>query len=261
MLGIEVTSTRLQHLFFVVTQTPNLSTIQWRRRKRTPEERMKGTTTPLQSAPKPQPATKAEIDQAIEALTDEDTERIEQTALNRINRIWRAANGRSHDDLIQEALTRILDGTRHWYKGQVCFTLCLVGAIRSIASEWAGHRKRNKELPEYASPESDHLRTDDQGKTTSPFDDLRSPALNVEEEQIEADMTAEQEAENKTLADKIEAAFADDERATIVLMGFQDGMDGPAICAAFEFSEKEFRTTTRRIQRAAKKIMDEHHGK
>lgn len=105
------------------------------------------------------------------------------------------------------------------------------------------------------------MRIDDEGKTTSPFDKLRSPVLNVEEEQIEADMTAEREAESKALADKIEATFADDERATIVLMGFQDGMDGPAISKEFNFSEKEFRTTTRRIQRAAKKIMDEHHGK
>jgi hypothetical protein len=44
-------------------------------------------------------------------------------------------------------------------------------------------------------------------------------------------------------------------------MGFQDGMSGPEIRAAFEFSEKEFRTTTRRIQRGAKKTMDEHNGK
>lgn len=222
---------------------------------------MKGKPTPLQPSPKSQPATKAEIDQAIEALTDEDTERIEQTALNRINRIWRAANGRSHEDLIQEAFTRILDGTRQWCKGRVSFTQCLIGAIWSIASEWAGHRKRNKELPEYASPESDLLRTDGQGKTTSPFDALRSSALNVEEEQIETVITAEREAEHKALADKIEAAFADDERATIVLMGFQDGMDGPAISADFGFSEKEFRTTTRRIHRGVKKIMDEHYGK
>lgn len=122
MLRIEVTSTRPLQLFFVVTQTPNLSIIQWRRRKRTPEERMKGKTTSLKSAPKPQPATKAEINQAIEALTHEDTERIEQTALNRINRIGRAANRRSHKDLIQEAFIRILDGTRQWYKDRVSFT-------------------------------------------------------------------------------------------------------------------------------------------
>lgn len=217
--------------------------------------------TPPQPARESRPATSAEIGQAIEALTHEDNERIERTALNRIARIWWAANRRSHGDLIQEAFARILDGTRRWHKDRVSFPQCLIGVIRSIASEWAGHRKRNKEHPEYASVESDLLETDEEGKTKSPFDGLKSKALNVEEEMIETDVTAEQEAEHRVLADKIEATFADDERASIILMGFQDGMDGPAIRATFDFSEKEFRTTTRRIQRRVEKIMDGHHGK
>jgi DNA-directed RNA polymerase specialized sigma24 family protein len=222
---------------------------------------MRGKSTPSRSAPEPQPATSADIEQAIKALTDADNERIEQAALNRIARIRWSANQRSHEDLVQEAFTRILDGTRHWYKERVSFTDCLIGALWSVASAWAGHRKRNKGTPEYAALESVLSRTDEKGKTISPFDPLHNPALNVEEELIEAETTAEQEAESKALADKIEAAFASDDRASIVLMGFQDGMSGPEIRAAFDFSEKEFRTTTRRIQRGAKKIMDEHNGK
>jgi hypothetical protein len=153
--------------------------------------------TPPQPARESRPATSAEIGQAIEALTHEDNERIERTALNRIARIWRAANGRSHLDLIQEAFTRILDGKRNWHKDRVTFPKCLIGVIRSIASEWAGHRKRNKDLPEYAALESDLLKTDDEGKTKSPFDGVRNEALNAEEELVETAVTAEQEAEHK----------------------------------------------------------------
>ena len=218
---------------------------------------MKAKPTPPPPTRKSQPATRGEIDQAIKTLTHEDTERIEQAALNRIDRIRRAANRRSHEDLIQEALTRILDGTRHWYKDRVSFTKCLIGAIWSIASEWAGHRERNKELPEYAWLESDLSRTDEEGKTVSPFDGLQEPALNAEEELIDV----EREAENKALVEKIEAAFADGEKASILLMGFQDGMDGPTIRAEFGMSEKEFRTTMRRIQRGVRKMMGQHHGR
>jgi hypothetical protein len=222
------------------------------------EERMKGKPTPPAPARKPQPATRGEIEQAIEALTVEDTERIEQSALNRIYCIRRSANGRFHDDLIQEAFTRILDGTRHWYKDNgITFTQCLVGAIWSIASEWAGHRKRNKELPEYAFLESVLSKTDEDGKTASPFDRLQEPALNPEGELIEA----EREAENKVLVEKIEAAFADDEKASILLMGFQDGMDGPAIRTEFGMSDKEYRTTMRRFQRRVRKMMVEDYGR
>jgi len=222
---------------------------------------MKAKPTPSPAACKPQSATRADIDQAIDALTHEDTERIKQTALNRIDRIWRAANHRSHEDLFQEAFKRILEGKRHWYKDRVSFTHCLIGAIWSIASEWAGHRKRNADLPEYASLESVLSRTDEQGRTVSPFDGLQAPGLNIEEEMIEAVVSAEREAENKALVAKIEAAFADDEKASILLMGFQDGMDGPAIRAEFGMSEKEFRTTMRRIQRGVRKMMDEDHGR
>jgi RNA polymerase sigma factor (sigma-70 family) len=220
---------------------------------------MKVKPTHPQAARKPQPATRGEIDQTIEALTPEDTERIDQSARNRLYAIGRAAaNGRSHDDLIQEAFTRILDGTRHWYKDNgVSFADWLVGAIYSIASEWAGHRKRNKKRPDYALLESVLSKTDDDGKKISPFDGIQEPSLNVEEELIDA----EREAENKTLAEKIEAAFADDEKASILLMGFEDGMDAPTIRAEFGMSDKEYRTTMRRIQRRVRKMMDEDHGR
>lgn len=215
---------------------------------------MRGKSRPTRSVRVPQPATNADIDQAIKALTDQDNERLEQSALNRIARIGRAANGRSHEDLIQEAFLRILGGTRHWYKERATFTDCLIGAIWSIASAWAGHRERNKETPDYAAPESVLSKTDERGKTVSAFAGIADPAPNAETEMIEAKTTAEQEAECKALTDKLEAAFADDERASIILMGFQDGMTGPEIRDAFGFSEKEFRTIMRRIQRHAKKI-------
>jgi hypothetical protein len=222
---------------------------------------MKPKPTPPLPPRKSQPATRDEIDEAINALTPEETERIERVALNRIARIRRAANRRSHEDLIQEASTRILDGTRHWRKDSgITYTKCLIGVIWSIASEWAGHRARNQALPDYALLESDLSKTDEEGRTVSPFDGLGEPSLNTEQEMIEADATAEREAENKALVENIETAFADDEKASILLIGFQDGMDGSTIRAEFGMSEKEFRTTMRRIQRGVRKMMDEDHG-
>ena len=44
-------------------------------------------------------------------------------------------------------------------------------------------------------------------------------------------------------------------------MGFQDGMDGPAIRAEFGIPEKEFRTTMRRIQRGVKTIMEQRNDR
>ncbi len=209
-----------------------------------------------------QPATQGEIKQAIEELTLEDTERIEQTAENRIYRIGRAtANRREAKELINEAVERLFDGRRKWDKDRISLAQCVIGAIWSIASEWAAHRKRNKKLPEYALLESDLLTIDDEGKPSSPFDRLRVPDLNPEQELIQAEVSAETEAENKALVEKIEALFAEDEQASILIMGFQDGMDGPTIRSEFEMSEKEFKTTMRRIQRKVKKMMEQHHDR
>jgi rRNA-processing protein FCF1 len=87
-------------------------------------EPMKTKPKASPASPKPAPATPADIRQAIEALTREDTERIRQTAQNRIYKIGaRAANGRDADDLIEEALERVLGETRHWYKECVAYAV------------------------------------------------------------------------------------------------------------------------------------------
>jgi DNA-directed RNA polymerase specialized sigma24 family protein len=209
----------------------------------------------------PEPASPGDIERALKALTLEDSERIRQYATNRIQRIGRAANGRSEKDLMQEALIRLVDGRRHWNKVSITFTQCFIGVIRSIASEWAGHRERNKELPEYAQLEADLTKTDQEGKNTSPFDSLSETGLNAEQGLIRAEVSAECEAQNKTLVKEIEAAFANDDEASILILGFQDGMDGPTIRAEFDISEQQFKTTMRRIRYGTNKIMERRNGR
>lgn len=207
-------------------------------------------------APPAKAATQAEIIQAIEALTPEDTERLEQVAKNRIIRIGRrATNLRAEKDLIQEAMTRILEGRRQWCPQNAKFVPFLVGVIWSIASEWAGHRKRNVDSPEYAVAESQITKEDEEGNPLSPFTGLKTPDPNIEHQMIDA----ENEAERKALADAIEKHFEQDEDASYVLMGWQDGMDGPPIQKEFGFSEKTYRAIVRRIKRNSRKIVEDRH--
>src|SRR5438105_2736429 len=159
-------------------------------------------------------ATSDEISRAIDAMREDEFVRLRLFGQNRIFRIRpRAANRRTADDLLQEAVMRLLDGTRHWYPCKVTLVTFLVGAMRSIASEWASHRNRNKAKPEYASFESERTRKDDEGNAVSPFDAVRAEGLNVEEQAIEEGI----EAERKAIADEIEQAFSDDEPASMVI--------------------------------------------
>jgi RNA polymerase sigma factor (sigma-70 family) len=207
-------------------------------------------------APAAKIATYAEIVQAIEALTDEDSERLEQVAVNRIVRIGRrAANGRTDEDLLQEAMARILDGPRHWYPDNVKFVPYLVGVTWSIASEWAGQHKRKANSSEYAVLESQITKENDEGDPVSPFASLKTREPNIEEQIVDA----ETEAERQALVAAIEQHFSQDENASYVLMGWQDGMDGPAIQKEFGFSEATYRAIVRRIKRNSRRIMEERH--
>jgi DNA-directed RNA polymerase specialized sigma24 family protein len=199
-------------------------------------------------------ANQAEIIQAIEALTDEDSERLEQVAINRLIRVGRkAANGRAYEDLLQEAMARTLEGQRRWYPERVEFVPYLIGVIWSIASEWAGHRKRNPTSQDYAALESQLTREDEDGNPFSFFDGLKTGEPNIEDEVVEA----EGRAERQSLVDRIEQYFAQDEDAASVLLGWQEGLDGPAIQKEFGFNETKYRTIVRRIKRNSAKIREE----
>lgn len=226
---------------------------------RRPAERMKTKTKASPAPPKPEPAKLADIRHAVEALTREDTERIRQSAQNRIYWIGPyAANGRNAEELVNEAYERILDGRRRWYKERVDFTQYLIGVIRSIASEWAGYHERNKDenLPEFAQLESQLSKIDDDGKEIPPFDyvaDTRPSA-------VQALIRAEREAEDDAMVKEIEASFSNDDKATMVILGIEDGMDGPAIRAEFQISELDYKATIRRIRYGVNKIMEKRNG-
>ena len=67
---------------------------------------------------------------AIRALAAAD-----KTALIRLARLYARKTPYDHEDLLQEALCRVLSGVRGWPR-QVAAVPFLWGVVRSIASEW-----------------------------------------------------------------------------------------------------------------------------
>jgi hypothetical protein len=72
----------------------------------------------------------AEITNAINALRDG-----EKTAIVKIARLYARKTRYGHEDLLQEAYCRVLDGRRGWLRG-VPAILFFRGVMRSIAWEW-----------------------------------------------------------------------------------------------------------------------------
>lgn len=74
--------------------------------------------------------TPAEVSRALTELGAAD-----KTVLVKIARAYAGKTGYSHEDLLQEALTRVLEGKRTWPR-KLPLMVFLRGVMRSIASDW-----------------------------------------------------------------------------------------------------------------------------
>ena len=93
-----------------------------------------------------------EAEAAVRALTGRD-----KTLLMKVAMMYAAKTPYDHEDLVQEALLRVLDGKRVWPRGLAPVQF-LWGVVRSIASEWKKKRKPPKILPECPDPAGEERR-------------------------------------------------------------------------------------------------------
>jgi DNA-directed RNA polymerase specialized sigma24 family protein len=84
----------------------------------------------LQARLPPETYSRAEILVAVQSLTVSN-----KTALIRVARAYARKTSYGHEDLIQEAYMRVLDGKRGWPKN-VAAVPFLCGVMRSIAWDW-----------------------------------------------------------------------------------------------------------------------------
>jgi hypothetical protein len=107
-----------------------------------------------------------EVADAIARLTDG-----EKTAVMKIARLYARKTPYDPQDLIHEALARILGGRRVWPKGANT-TFFLGGVIRSIAWEWKSEQPpEGRETTDVAVQERNAIAVIDAAKIISLFDD------------------------------------------------------------------------------------------
>lgn len=180
-------------------------------------------------------ASPAEIAAAIESLTAADLLRLGQYARRRIRILGPKAGDRVGDDLLQTAVQDLLEDTRRWDKSKVGLMGFLFGAMRSISSNWA-KTYRQDEVPIL---ETDLLKRDHEGKLFSPLQAL--PAN---------EPTTDEQIVNRQTLLEIDNLFKDDEKAQMVLTGWQDGLDPGAVRDLWDLTQNDYNTIVRRIRRA-----------
>jgi RNA polymerase sigma factor (sigma-70 family) len=149
---------------------------------------------------------------ALEALGTADRIRLELIARNRLH-----SSSDAWTDLLQEAVKRILEGTRKWPRG-VPLVAFVAEVMRSLASEYK--RQQRQIQPE--------------NPTNSPISDNPGP-----------DREAEARAEIRAIEDH----FGDDDQALAVVMAKFEGYSPEEIQDMFSLTSTQYDSTLKRIRR------------
>ena len=152
-----------------------------------------------------------EVARAVKALTAG-----EKTALIKLARLYARKTPYDHEDLVQEALTRVLDNRRIWPVG-VSATIFLGGVIRSIAWEWKYQ--------------------------------MQGEAADVGDEGVQERGTIA-----RIDIAKIIALFDDDPVAQKIVMGMMDGARGEELLEASGLDPTEYESKRKKILRRIEKL-------
>jgi hypothetical protein len=156
--------------------------------------------------------TAAEISQAIGSLTA-----AQKTALVKIAKAYAWKTRYGHEDLIQEALTRVLEGKRAWPR-RLPTVVFLRGVMRSIASDWG---------PEDVD---DSVDVDDMGYVN------HSATARID-------------------ARKMLALFDDDPVAQRIFIAMLEGARGEELRELIGLSTKDYETKRTKMRRRLEKMM------
>lgn len=183
----------------------------------------------LETLMKEDHASLEDVERAIVELTDVEAIRLENVARFRALGLRGLGLGVNAEDLLQEAITRTIEGRRRW-KREISFVKHLIETMRSISS----HERERFRKAKVKSPVRE-LEGDESG-LSSPLS-WRAPDSEV----IAA------ACQQKTA---IFERFAEDPTAEQVLDGLQAEMTGPEIQEVLEISQREYETVMTRIRRS-----------
>ncbi len=191
--------------------------------------------------PTEQAATPDEVREAIGALTQADLLRLESFAYWRIRGLGRRSGGRTHKDLINDAICVTLDGTRRWNKSKVDFVKYLIGTMSSISDNW---RKRYRSDEPILASDLGH--DDESGVATDVLERAQSDAPSPEDRLV-----------MKEHADAIRRLFEGDALVTLIICEIEEGSRLQEIRERYAIDTNDFNAALKRLRRKIARWIDE----
>lgn len=180
------------------------------------------------SEPTGKTLTIAEVDAALRSLTGPDWAR----ALSLARMAAAGISSLTPDDLLQETLTKLLEGERVWRVG-VHALVTLRVAMHGIASN---ERKKEKNGPIDRHVTVDEIAMGDENANATPSESA------VDE------ITPEHTADGRNQLKYLENLVNDDEEAGMVLMAWVEGLKGKEAANALGFEPKQYDAARKRLE-------------
>jgi hypothetical protein len=185
-----------------------------------------------------QQAPRGRVEQAIQELSNADLHRLEAFAVWRMRGLGRRADGRTHEDLLGEALCAALEGRRVWIECNTDFVGFLVGAMRSISDNWGRRYKPEREA--WGTPE----------EAEAVFVGARTVAFIAREPVQESRLIAQQWSE------AVARLFDADPVARRIVRRLLDGEDLRDVREDAGLEWNEYRAAVRRVRRRIAKFCE-----
>lgn len=186
-------------------------------------------------------ATVDEISEAIEQLLPEEWAKLYAYAKNRARMMALYGDALDEKDLVQNAITALLEERRTWNPKKVTFLGVLMGAMKSIAS----NHKEKSLASGYSVPESQIASGDEDDESETPVDLHPDSRLNPEQQIL----ASEDEREAIKFVEDLYAFFGEDLEALLVMDCWKEGVSGSEIIQTLEIDRKAYETIVRRIRR------------
>lgn len=186
-------------------------------------------------------ATVDEISEAIEKLLPEEWAKLYAYAENRARMMVLYGGALDAKDLVQSAITVLLEERRTWNLKKVTFVGVLMGAMKSMASNHKGKSLASG----YSVPASQIISGDEDEESETPVALCPDSRLNPEQQIL----AAEDESDILGLVGELYDFFNDDAEACLVMDGWREGLSGTEIIETLEIERKAYETIAKRIRR------------
>jgi DNA-directed RNA polymerase specialized sigma24 family protein len=183
--------------------------------------------------PAGQGLTRAQIEETLAGFSDADWVRAQAIA----GSLCGGLTGWSAEDLLQEAMTKFLEGSRVWPPG-VHPMVVLKNVMHSIASN---QRKHNRASPIDEKVEVDPYETDDDGEKAAT---VRSST----------GITPEEVVSGKQQMASLYAALAGDDDLQMLVMVWADGLRGEEARKELDWDAKKYDAERKRLTRRLEKL-------